>query len=135
MASNKSKRQKTSDRAPQNISKIKGQWGGPRPNSGGARPGAGKPQRQPSPWPEDCDLKTAKGIDRFLSQLIETTWKSNVLDPRTVGCLNNTVKLLLELRGWTELDDDLDILPARDPVDYESKKSYRDSLYKEEDEA
>jgi hypothetical protein len=42
--------------------------------------------------------------------------------------------VLLDLRGWTMINDDLDILPARDPVDHKSKKSYRETQFKEESE-
>jgi len=133
MPSNKSTPPAPQECRPQNISKIKGQWGGPRANSGGSRPGSGRPQRKPTPWPENTDLRSAKGLDKFLCRLIEETWRGNVLDPRTVGTLNNSLRLLLDLRGWTELDDELDILPAKDPVDYDHGK-YRDSLWKEDPE-
>lgn len=110
-------------RAPRNI----------KSEHGGARSGSGRPQRKPTDWPSDSNLQSLKGLDRFLCQLIEETWRNNVLDPRTIGALNNSVRLLLDLRGWTKIDDDLDILPAKDPVDYDHGK-YRDSLWKEDPE-
>lgn len=85
---------------PQNISKIKGSWGGRRPNSGGPREGSGRPQRQPTAWPQDTDLTSELGVDRFLRKFIEESWKNNVLDARMASALNGTVKLLLELRQW-----------------------------------
>ena len=119
----------TSDRAPHKISK----WGGVRANSGGSREGAGRPYRKPTPWSKDTDLTSSKGIDALLCRLVEKTWRGSVLDPRTVGALNNTIKLLLELRGWMKIDPDIDLLPAHDPVDYEAGK-YRGSLFKDEEE-
>jgi len=47
------------------------------------------------------------------------------LDPRTLGTLNNTVKLLLDLRHWT----DPEVLPAERCLDYPD-----DSDEEEEDE-
>jgi len=89
---------KKDSRAPKNISKSK--WGGPRPNSGGTRAGSGRPQRKPHPWPDNIDLTSSIGLDRLLRQMIESIWRENVLDARTVGALNNTIRLLLDLRGW-----------------------------------
>jgi hypothetical protein len=62
----------------------------------------GRPKyRKPSPWP-DSDLKSREGLDTFLCTLIEKTWRMNPLDPRTVGAINNTTKILLESRGWIQ---------------------------------
>lgn len=38
----------------------------------------------------------------MLCRLIEHAWTENVLDPRTIGALNNTTRLLLESRGWIQ---------------------------------
>ena len=62
----------------------------------------GRPKyRKPSPWP-DSDLKSREGLDAFLCTLIEKTWRGNPLDPRTVGAINNTTRILLESRGWIQ---------------------------------
>jgi len=45
---------------------------------------------------------TREGLDAFLRVLIKKTWTKNPLDPRTVGALNNTTRLLLESRGWIQ---------------------------------
>jgi len=45
---------------------------------------------------------TRDGVDSFLRTLIKKTWTLNPLDPRTVGALNNTTRLLLESRGWIQ---------------------------------
>jgi hypothetical protein len=67
-----------------------------------ARPGnQNAKKRKPLPWPNP-DLKSREGIDVFLCTLIEHTWRENTLDPRTVGALNNTTRLLLESRGWVQ---------------------------------
>jgi hypothetical protein len=83
--------------APQNI-KIKAKGKG----WGGSRGGSGRPQRRPSPWPKDTDLSSSIGVDRFLRSLIKQVWRENPLDARAVGALNNTLRLLLDLRGWTK---------------------------------
>jgi len=62
----------------------------------------GHPQRKPTPWPAGTDLKTREGLDVFLCTLIEKAWTNNPLDPRTVGSINNTTRLLLESRGWIQ---------------------------------
>ena len=125
MASNKSKRPRPLTSTPQNISKIKGQWGGRRVHSGGSRQGSGRPQRVPCEWPENVNLKTSIGVDKFLRQVIEDAWKENVLDARTLSALNSTIKLLLDLRGWinpgpnTGISDD----PVEDDNEEDDQKS------------
>lgn len=108
-----SEKSKNSKRAPKNI-KAKGKHGG-------ARSGSGRPQRKPSPWPENADLTSSIGLDRLLRNMIAIIWRENVLDARTVGALNNTIRLLLDLRGWVN--------PKRigmdDPVEGISEKERR----------
>jgi hypothetical protein len=58
-------------------------------------------RRVPLRWP-GYDLKSREGVDEFLCNLIKQTYSENVLDPRTVGALNNTTRLLLESRGWVQ---------------------------------
>jgi hypothetical protein len=116
-ASNKSKRPKTHDSTPTIISKIKGQWGGRRANSGGSREGSGRPQRQPTPLPPDTDLKSSVGIDKFLCEVIKRFLSENVLDARALSSLNSTIKLLLQNRNWLSPE-----YPAwDDPIDYEKE--------------
>ena len=116
-ASNKSKRPKTHDSTPTIISKIKGQWGGRRANSGGSREGSGRPQRQPTPLPPDTDLKSSVGIDKFLCEVIKRFLSENVLDARALSSLNSTIKLLLQNRNWLSPE-----YPAwDDPVDYDKE--------------
>jgi len=100
MAANKPKRPARKGSKPQNISKMKGQWGGPRPNSGGSRSGSGRPQRKPLPYPKDIDLMEIRDFDYLLCDLIEKYWKSNPMDSRTLGALNTTFKMLMDLRSW-----------------------------------
>lgn len=122
-ASNKSKRPKTHDSTPTIISKIKGQWGGRRANSGGSREGSGRPQRQPTPLPPDTDLKSSVGIDKFLCEVIKRFLSENVLDARALSSLNSTIKLLLQNRNWLSPE-----FPAwDDPVNYEADEEDQDS--------
>ena len=90
-----------------NISKKKDNRGGPRPNSGGSRHRSGRPQRKPLSWPNDIDLRTRVGLDRFLRHMLKSGWCQNPLDARTIGALNGTMKLLLQLRKWLgpEIDE------------------------------
>jgi hypothetical protein len=86
---------------------------------GGKREGSGRPQRVPCEWPENVDLKSAIGVDKFLRQVIEDAWKENVLDARMLSALNSTIKLLLDLRGWIRVDS----ASFDDPVDEDDGKN------------
>lgn len=109
MASNKPKRPTRQRSKPQNI-KFK---------HGGARPGSGRPQRKPLPWPENTNVKTARGLDDFLCHLIEEFTKTNPMDARALGALNTTVKILLDLRHWTDPDAATEELELDYPEDEE----------------
>lgn len=62
----------------------------------------GCPDRKPSPWPTQFNLKDRLGLDGFLVHAIETFWKNNPLDPRAMSTLNGTIRLLVEARGWIQ---------------------------------
>lgn len=88
----------------------------------------GHPQRRPEAWPEGTDLKTREGLDKFLCDLIENAWRKNPLDPRTVGAINNTTRLLLESRGWIQKTP-LQIIQAQTVVksDHDWKKLFEET--------
>jgi hypothetical protein len=83
--------------------------------------GRGHPQRKPTPWPAGTDLKSREGLDAFLCTLIEKAWTNNPLDPRTVGSINNTTRLLLESRGWIQKTP-LNIIQAQTVVKLDAQK-------------
>lgn len=128
----KSKRKK--ECAPKNISKSRSKWGGPRPNSGGARAGSGRPQRKPSPWPKNTDLKSSIGLNKFLCHLLKVTWQENVLDPRTIGTINNIVRLLLTLRNWPYLNMEIMNDPVLDKFMTEKEKEKQRLQKEKQDE-
>lgn len=115
MVSNKPKRPARQRSKPQNI-KLKGKHGG-------VRAGSGRPQRKPLPWPENTNVKTARGLDDYLCYLIENFTKTNPMDARALGALNTTVKMLLDLRHWTDPDAATEELELYYPEDEEEDTS------------
>ena len=73
-------------------------------NWGGARPGSGRPQRMPTPWPEELgrEMGQPEGFWAFLQNMAREAWIQNVLDARIVGALNSTFRLMADLKGWIE---------------------------------
>lgn len=90
---------------------------------GGSRIGSGRPQRKPLPWPKDIDLKSILGLEKLLRHMIEKTWCENVLDPRTIGAINNSIKILIALRNWNG-----ELYVLKDPVEDDVETKVMDPL-------
>jgi len=65
--------------------------------------GPGHPQREPLPWPEELGDKMGEpmGFWAFTQHMVKMGWEGK-MDPRLVSALNNSLRLLGELKGWIE---------------------------------
>ena len=70
-----------------------------RSGSGGRRPGAGRPRREPLVWPQEFDLRTRENWASFLRHLVKVVYEQK-LSERIAGCVNNTMRLLGDAEGW-----------------------------------
>ncbi len=90
---------------------------------GGSRAGSGRPQRKPLGYPENTNVNITRGLDDFLCYLIEEFTKTNPMNSRSLGSLNSTIKMLLDLRHWTDPNDCTEDLELHYPEDEEEGTS------------
>jgi len=70
-----------------------------RSGSGGRRPGAGRPRREPLVWPREFDLSTRENLASFLRYLVRMVYERK-LSEGAASCLTKTMRLLGDAEGW-----------------------------------
>lgn len=69
-------------------------------NRGSRRQGLRRGSYKSPPW-VGYELDSRENVDRFLQDTIRETWTGR-LGTRQASSINGSVRLLLELRGWTQ---------------------------------
>jgi len=66
------------------------------------KPGrSGRPYRPPLAWPTDLTMKTKESTAAFLEDLVKLIYEDKIGE-RSAGAINNTVRLLADMRGWIQ---------------------------------